>query len=450
MAIAELARPETKSLNDRDLAHRLQAMRATDNSTNLYYLARTWIFLVVVIGSAIAFPHLARSLGWSWWWNVPVAVVAITLIGAGQHQLTGLAHEASHHILFRHRLWNDLASDWFCMFPLFSSTHHYRLQHMAHHQFVNDPDRDPDVSQLRTSGHWLDFPITRKEFWRTVLRQAWLPNLIRYIRVRAMYNSMGTTKNPYLRKNWKPSKIPFRVGLVYMLGLVAGLTWLVQIGNPVLLAVVPACAWLGMIAFYTAIPARWYHQSRVKPVIPSRWMTLMRITFITALFSSLAWITHLTGEWAAIDFLLYWILPMVTSFSFFMILRQLVQHGNGDRGWLTNTRVFHVPRFLNFCVFPMGQEYHLPHHMYASIPHYRLAELHKLLLQYPEYREQALVVEGYFASPGGSDLAPCVLDVLGADHVPHSNDVYIDDSVLDHVLVEGREEIVGKSASASD
>ena len=76
-----------------------------------------------------------------------IAEFKIILVGAGQHQLTGLAHEASHHILFKNRLCNDLASDWLCMFPLFGSTQHYRLQHIAHHQFVNDPDRDPDVGQ---------------------------------------------------------------------------------------------------------------------------------------------------------------------------------------------------------------------------------------------------------------------------------------------------------------
>ena len=32
-------------------------------------------------------------------------------VGAGQHQLSGLAHEGAHHILFRNRWFNDLASD---------------------------------------------------------------------------------------------------------------------------------------------------------------------------------------------------------------------------------------------------------------------------------------------------------------------------------------------------
>ena len=98
------------------------------------------------------------------------------------------------------------------MFPLFSTTHHYRLQHHAHHQFVNDPQRDPDVSQLQTSGHWLPFPMPKKAFLLTLLKQLWVPNLIRFMRVRAQYNAVGTDKNPYLRKGWKPSKAPVLIG----------------------------------------------------------------------------------------------------------------------------------------------------------------------------------------------------------------------------------------------
>ena len=99
-----------------------------------------------------------------------------------------------------------------------------------------------------------------------------------------------------------------------------------------------------------------------------------------------------------------------------MILRQLVQHGNADRGWITNTRTFFVGRFINFSVFPIGQEYHLPHHLFASVPHYRLKELHEALLEYPEYQEEAVLVHGYFLSPEHPQSHPTVLDVLGPDY----------------------------------
>lgn len=431
--------PTMASLNDPRIKEALQAMRQTDNTTNLFYLARTYAFFVLVIGGTLGF-YAAND--WGWWLNVPVTLIAIVLIGAGQHQLTGLAHEASHHIFLKNRLWNDVVADWLCMFPLFSSIQHYRLQHIAHHQFVNDPDRDPDVSQLQTSGHWLHFPVDRQTFLWTLVKQLWLPNLFRFMRIRAAYNAIPTDKNPYLKKGWKPNKTTVRVGIVYMLALIGALAWFVYDENPLLLAIVPAAMYAAMMTFYAAIPDSMYHQSRVHPVVSMRAMTLMRITYITLLFSGLAWLSLYVTPFAALLYLLLWVLPIFTSFSFFMILRQIVQHGNGGRGWLTNTRVFFVNPFINFAVFPMGQDYHLTHHIFASVPHYRLRELHELLTQCAEYREQAVVVEGYFMPYEKPPTKPTVIDVLGPKYHLEVAEVHIDNDVLEGEEVEEKDEIL--------
>jgi fatty acid desaturase len=172
-------------------------------------------------------------------------------------------------------------------------------------------------------------------------------------------------------------------------------------------------------------------------------MSILRLSFLTLIFDALAWVTLLTGYWAAVYYALLWVVPLLTSFSFFMILRQLVQHGNGDRGWLTNTRVFFVGRFINFAVFPIGQDYHLPHHLYATVPHFRLRQLHEILLGYPEYRGQALEVHGYFTSPERPQVHPTVLDVLGPEYGPKDfHGVHIDNSVLEDVEVEEKAEIL--------
>jgi fatty acid desaturase len=436
------------SLADPRVKEKLHSLRQTDNVTNLLYLARTYLFLALVIGGTLAFYYMVDVCDWGWWWDIPVTLLAILLVGAGQHQLTGLAHEASHHILFKNRLFNDLASDWFCMFPLFGSTQHYRLQHIAHHQFVNDPDRDPDVSQLQTSGHWLSFPVSRGTFLRTLLAQLWVPNLFRYIRIRAAYNAIPTEKNPYLKKGWKPNKTTVRVGIAYMVGLVATLGVLVYLEQPLLLAIVPAVLWAAIMAFYALIPDTMYHQSRVHPVISMRAMTLGRISYVTVLFWAIAWLSLTVTPWAAAFYLLLWAVPIFTSFSFFMILRQLVQHGNGDRGWLTNTRVFFVNRLIAYAVFPMGQDYHLPHHIFASVPHYRLRELHEFLLQCAEYREQAIEVEGYFLPYEKPPTKPTVLDVLGPNYHHRAAEVYIDNAVLEGEQVEEKDEILRQGEAA--
>src|SRR5580692_10746277 len=159
---ATLPAPVQAELNSPEVQRRVNALRTIDNVTNWFYLVREWLLLGSILALTISFYINYEAWGLAWAWNVPVTLLAIILIGACQHRLTNMTHEASHYMLFRNRLLNDLVSDWLCMFPMLSSTHHYRLQHLAHHQYVNDPDRDPDVSQLQTSGHWLKFPIPRR------------------------------------------------------------------------------------------------------------------------------------------------------------------------------------------------------------------------------------------------------------------------------------------------
>jgi fatty acid desaturase len=430
------------SLADAAFKARLQQLRQTDNLTNWYYLARTYLYLAVVLGGAVWFFEARESWGLAWWWNVPVALAAIVLVGAGQHQLSGLAHEGSHYILFRNRILNDLVSDLFCMFPLFASIYHYRLQHLAHHQFVNDPDRDPDVSQLRTSGHWLGFPLPKRDFLLALVKQLWPLRLIRFMRVRAKYNATGTDSTPYLIKGLKPSKAAVLVGVGYLLTVVASLTalfYLVEDWWP--LVVVPLTLWLVVCLVFWKLPDDKFHKSRLNPVIHARYTSMLRVGTITAAFVALTVATKLTGSPYVGYGLLLWVVPLFTSFAFFMILRQLVQHGNGGRGWVNNTRTFVVAAPIRFAVFPMGQDYHLPHHMFCTVPHYNLKQLHDLLMQYPEYQAEAVVVVGYFFSPEKPQVHPTVVDVVGPEYAPKSADVHIDNEVLGDDNFRDREAI---------
>jgi fatty acid desaturase len=180
---------------------------------------------------------------------------------------------------------------------------------------------------------------------------------------------------------------------------------------------------------------------------------MMRTTFITAALWAVAFATFATGDWWATYMLLLWVVPLLTTFPLYMVLRQIVQHGNGDRGWFTNSRVFVCHPLINFAVFPLGQDYHLPHHMFSTIPHYRLKELHELLAEYPEYQEKATVVEGYIWPKERPTKRPTVVDVLGPAYAPREfQDVYIDNSVLEGRNVTEREknEILDDGAREAD
>src|SRR5262249_22666081 len=143
--------------------------------------------------------------------------------------------------------------------------------------------------------------------------------------------------------------------------------------------------------------------------------TLMRMTFFTVQFTAIAWLTHLTERPWWLYYFVLWLVPLLTTFSFFMIMRQVVQHGNAGSDRLTNTRIFHVNRLIQLAVFPLGMDYHLPHHLFPMVPHYRLRDLHALLMETEAYRQNATVVEGYFLPGEEPPTNPSVLDLMARE-----------------------------------
>ena len=137
-----MAPDELPFLRDSNFRQFLQDVRETDNRTNWLYIVRSWLFLAVVLVAAVLGLEWIALSGIGWSWTLPIIFASALLVGAAQHHLGVLGHEGSHRTLFRNRWLNELASDWLCMYPLFTTTYMYRLQHLAHHQFVNDPERD--------------------------------------------------------------------------------------------------------------------------------------------------------------------------------------------------------------------------------------------------------------------------------------------------------------------
>jgi fatty acid desaturase len=111
-------------------------------------------------------------------------------------------------------------------------------------------------------------------------------------------------------------------------------------------------------------------------------------------------------------FWLFWVTPLLTFYPLFMLLREIAHHSNApDDGDFTNSRVFQVHPLLEAVVFPYGQAFHLTHHLFAMIPHFRSSQAHDILMNYALYRENVIVCRGYFFRTIGTD-GPSVLDVL--------------------------------------
>jgi len=439
----------TRDRPNQEAAGEIKALKARDNHTNIPHLARVYLVIAVTIAAAVYIDQAAVAAQFAFWWSIPVTLIAIVMIGASQHQFGGAVHEGTHYMLFANRELNELASDWLAAFPLFTSTYQFRLHHLAHHQFVNDPERDPDISQLKDSDHWLDFPVAHIDVLWALLKQLWLPNLFRYTTTRARYSALGTSKNPYSDPGDGGSPWPLRIGILFAVGMPAVLISLILAGDWFLAAVALIACWTALVVYYAVIPDERYPHTRLVPVISHRSTAIGRVTYLALLYGALtdAEFAGWGPVWAY--FGLLWIVPLFTTFPLFMILRQWVQHGNADRGRYTNTRVFLAGPLARYAVFPWGMDYHLPHHMIASVPHYNLKSLHEMLLRDPEYRDKGMIVEGYFGQGDAAKGHPTALQVLGDKFAPQQREAaYIDDTALEHAEVADPEGIA-REAEAS-
>jgi len=103
-------------------------------------------------------------------------------------------------MLFHNRMLNELASELCAMFPIFGTTHSYRVQHLGHHH-IPMTERDPDWGANELERASLQIPMTRLLFlWHCVIKQIVLPIYpLRYALVRP---AMSWTKGKVRHTAW--------------------------------------------------------------------------------------------------------------------------------------------------------------------------------------------------------------------------------------------------------
>lgn len=432
---------------NKGLSKDLQRLKERDNVTNYKYLAANWLLFVATVATTLWAYRYAELSGLGLWLTAPATVLAVIIIGGFQHQLGGVIHEATHYILFADRKRNELISDWFAAFPIYTSTYAFRLHHLAHHQFVNDPVRDPNFAQAEMSGHWLDFPLSQFELLKGVLRQMNPVRLVMYILARAKYSAIGTDKNPYADATRMGSPWAIRIGALFAALMPAIAIYLIETKQWMAALIAHVVITGAVLGYYALTPDSSYAKSRIDPVVSHRATAVGRMGFLGLLYGALTLVCYLTGAPAWGYYGLFWILPLFTTFPLFMIAREWVQHGNADRGRLTNSRVFFVNPVVRYLVFPFGMEYHLPHHIYCSVPHYKLKDLHEAMLQDPEYREKGVVVHGVLGE--GSPGKPSIVDVLGPRYASLlSTEISVQDDTLELADVNDKEAIARHSEAS--
>jgi fatty acid desaturase len=255
----------------------IRELKKRDNHTNFYHIGFVYLVIAVAIAATIWSYHLVAAEGLGWWWDIPATIAAITVIGASQHQFGGVIHEGTHFILFENKILNELASDWLAAFPIYTSTFHFRLHHLAHHQFINDPVRDPDWAQLHDSGHDLDFPITHFEMLRALGKQLWLPNLFRYTIARARYSALGTVNNPYVDREQRGERLPTLAGVLYAIIAPAAVIPLVRSGHGALGFAVLGLLTALVITYFARLDENKLPHAHVETVISHRTTNISRV-----------------------------------------------------------------------------------------------------------------------------------------------------------------------------
>lgn len=80
-----------------------------------------------------------------------------------------------------------------------------------------------------------------------------------------------------------------------------------------------------------------------------------------------------------IEYLVLWVLPLLTVVQAILRLRAVAEHGatTDFSSPLTAARTNLSGAVVEWLIFPHRVNYHIEHHLYASVPHYNLPELHR-------------------------------------------------------------------------
>ena len=274
---------------------------------------------LAAVAQTVGVIALAIAFG-VWVWPSPWVVVSIVVIGVQQHALFILAHEAAHYRLLRGRAANDAIGRAIGMVGAISMCT-YRVIHRLHHNNLYT-DEDPD-----TAIHG-GYPRGTAYLWKKLAQDI---------------------------VGWN--------------------------------------AWKTFAYFFGAPAINDQTQRAARPLDDTspqlRRSARIDRWFVVA-FQLLAPLACFAlGGWRGLaQYAAFWLVPMLTVLQPILRLRAICEHGattdfsspltaarsNRTGGSAANV----LGRAL---LFPHHVNYHLEHHLYPAVPHYRLPRLHRLLAE---------------------------------------------------------------------
>lgn len=115
----------------------LKQLSRIDGVKAMVAIASEWLAIVLAIGLCHHF------------WHPALYLLAIPFIGARQHALAVLQHDAAHNRLLPQKTWNNVVAELLLAWPILLSNQWFQQYHFRHHQHLGT-DKDGNRTQYQT------------------------------------------------------------------------------------------------------------------------------------------------------------------------------------------------------------------------------------------------------------------------------------------------------------
>ena len=95
--------------------------------------------------------------------------------------------------------------------------------------------------------------------------------------------------------------------------------------------------------------------------------------------------------------LLYWLLPLATFLMAILYLRDIGEHYGMSAPGILGSRTVLAGWVERLLIAQNGVNFHAEHHLFPSVPFFRLKRLHRQLMQLQTYSDHALITRGYLS-----------------------------------------------------
>lgn len=145
------------------------------------------------------------------------------------------------------------------------------------------------------------------------------------------------------------------------------------------------------IGLYTIAELKRYTVDAGMATTLPRSVRLTMAAYWAVILALIAWF----NLWSVV--LLYWIIPLSTFLMAILYIRDIGEHYGMIAPGILGSRTVLADRLERFLIAQNSVNYHAEHHLFPSVPFFRLRALHEHLKQISAYKDNAVITEGYLS-----------------------------------------------------